>query len=305
MKERKAMEIYKHKDWLQDLPLPLQETFAKLTDQMILQHYSWNTIKNYRQAFKEFCDSFGQKAPESIKPNEAKQWLTEKVKQGWGEAPLVTMICVLRFFYVKMLGKKEWEFDIPFPRRAKKLPEVLSQQETKRLFEACENLKHKTMLLMGYAAGLRVSEVVSLKLNQIDSERMVINIKAAKEKKDRCVMLSEVLLESVRDYYRAYKPKEWLFEGQHMDHYSTRSLQIIFATAKKKAKIEKEVSFHALRHSFATHLHEAGTDIRIIQELLGHNSTKTTEIYTHVSNRTIQRVQSPLDTLMKKSENAK
>ncbi len=162
---------------------------------------------------------------------------------------------------------------------------------------AVDNLKHKVMLLLGYAAGLRVSEVVGLRLKDIDSERMVINIKAGKNKKDRCVMLSAVLLDNLRLYYKAYRPTVWLFEGQHHDCYSTRSLQKIFQVAKQKAGIRKDVSFHSLRHSFATHLHEAGTDIRIIQELLGHSSSKTTERYTHVSNVVVQRVKSPLDNL--------
>jgi len=187
---------------------------------------------------------------------------------------------------------------LPFPRRESKLPNVLSHREVLAIFDATENLKHKTMILMGYAAGLRVSEVVNLRITDIDSERMVISIKAAKGKKDRCVMLSEALLDTLRLYFKAYRPKNWLFEGQNFDQYSVRGLQKIFQTAKVKARIRKDVSFHSLRHSFATHLHEAGTDIRVIQELLGHNSTKTTEIYTHISNRTIQKVQSPLDALM-------
>lgn len=187
---------------------------------------------------------------------------------------------------------------MPFPRRESKLPNVLSHREVLAIFDATENLKHKTMILMGYAAGLRVSEVVNLRITDIDSERMVISIKAAKGKKDRCVMLSEALLDTLRLYFKAYRPKNWLFEGQNFDQYSVRGLQKIFQTAKVKARIRKDVSFHSLRHSFATHLHEAGTDIRVIQELLGHNSTKTTEIYTHISNRTIQKVQSPLDALM-------
>jgi site-specific recombinase XerD len=187
---------------------------------------------------------------------------------------------------------------LPFPRRESKLPNVLSHREVLAIFDATENLKHKTMILMGYAAGLRVSEVVNLRITDIDSERMVISIKAAKGKKDRCVMLSEALLDTLRLYFKAYRPKNWLFEGQNFDQYSVRGLQKIFQTAKFTARIRKDVSFHSLRHSFATHLHEAGTDIRVIQELLGHNSTKTTEIYTHISNRTIQKVQSPLDALM-------
>jgi site-specific recombinase XerD len=299
VREGKYVEVKQHEDWLSALPTTLQSVFMQYTDTLMLQKYSWNTIKNYRGALKEYCEAFENKTPDDILPTEAKNWLTQKVKEGWGEAVLVTMLCALRFYYVKMQGRKDWEFHLPFPRRAETLPNILSQREVKGIFDAIDNLKHKTMLLMGYAAGLRVSEVVNLKLKDIDSDRMVISIKGAKGKKDRCVMLSQVLLETLRDYYKAYKPKEWLFEGQSYDCYSTRSVQKIFQNAKEKASIKKEVSFHALRHSFATHLHEAGTDIRIIQELLGHNSSKTTERYTHVSNRTIQKVQSPLDSLMK------
>jgi site-specific recombinase XerD len=298
VREGKYIEVKQHEDWLSTLPTTQQSVFLQYTDALMLQKYSWNTIKNYRGALKEYCQAFENKLPDEILPTEAQNWLTQKVKEGWGEAVLVTMICALRFYYVKMQGRKDWEFHLPFPRRAETLPNILSQGEVKNIFDAIDNLKHKTMLLMGYAAGLRVSEVVNLKLKDIDSDRLVISIKGAKGKKDRCVMLSEVLLYTLRDYYKAYRPKEWLFEGQSYDCYSTRSVQKIFQNAKEKSGILKEVSFHALRHSFATHLHEAGTDIRIIQELLGHNSSKTTERYTHVSNRTIQRVQSPLDSLM-------
>ncbi|NJL15027.1 MAG: tyrosine-type recombinase/integrase [Microscillaceae bacterium] len=303
VREGKYSQVKQNEDWVMTLPADLQAVMMQYTDALMLRQYSWNTIKNYRFALKEYCEAFGKQHPERISPDEAKQWLTRQVKEGWREASLVTMICALRFYYIQIQRRKDWEFHLPFPRRAETLPKVLNLSEVQALFDAVDNLKHKMMLLMGYAAGLRVSEVVSMRLKDIDSQRMVIHIKAAKGKKDRCVMLSEVLLENLRSYYQAYKPKEWLFEGQSYDYYSTRSIQKIFQRAKQKAGILKEVSFHALRHSFATHLHEAGTDIRIIQELLGHNSSKTTERYTHVSNRTIQRVQSPLDTLMK-SRNA-
>lgn len=304
VREGKYSQVKQNEDWVVRLPVELQAVMLQYTDALMLRQYSWNTIKNYRFALKEYCEAFENKHPDRISPDEAKQWLTKQVKEGWSEASLVTMICALRFYYIQIQRRKDWEFYLPFPRRAETLPKVLNLSEVQALFDAIDNLKHKMMLLMGYAAGLRVSEVVSMRLKDIDSQRMVIHIKAAKGKKDRCVMLSEVLLENLRKYYEAYKPKEWLFEGQNYDYYSTRSVQIIFQRAKQKAGIQKEVSFHALRHSFATHLHEAGTDIRIIQELLGHNSSKTTERYTQVSNRTIQRVKSPLDTLMK-SKNAK
>ena len=298
VKEGKYAEVKQNEYWISEQPSDLQPFFMLYTDALMLRQYSWHTIKNYRLAFKEFCAAFVGILPDDITPVQAQKWLTKQVKEGWGESVVVTMVCALRFYYVQMQRRKDWEFYLPFPRKSEKLPQVLSMQEVKSLFEAVENLKHKTMLLLGYAAGLRVSEVVCLQLKNIDSQRMVINIQAAKGKKDRCVMLSGILLDVLRLYYKAYQPKNrWLFEGQFDDHYSTKSVQVVFKAAKHKAGIQKEIIFHSLRHSFATHLHEAGTDIRIIQEHLGHSSSKTTERYTHVSNRTIQRVQSPLDKL--------
>ena len=159
------------------------------------------------------------------------------------------------------------------------------------------------MIYLAYSAGLRVSEVVNLKIKDIHSERMVINIKGAKGKKDRTVALSQGILELLRKYYVAYHPKDWLFEGQYAgEPYSTRSLQQIFHRAKNEAKILQDVTFHSLRHSYATHLHEAGTDIKLIQELLGHNDLKTTLRYTHVSKRTIENIKSPFDALNLKKE---
>ena len=298
VREGRYSDVKQNQDWILALPDTLQSTLTLYTDALMLRQYSWHTIRNYRFALKDYCAAFDFRHPDDISPQEAQNWLTSCVQEGMGESAFVTMICALRFYYVKMQRRKDWEFHLPFPRRTEKLPNVLASQEVKSIFEAAENLKHKTMLLLGYAAGLRVSEIVNLQIGDIDSQRMVINIKQAKGKKDRCVMLSEVLLDTLRLYYKAYQPKEWLFEGQSYDQYSTRSVQKVFNAATQKARINKKVTFHSLRHSFATHLHEAGTDIRIIQELLGHNSSKTTERYTHVSNRTIQRVKSPLDTLM-------
>lgn len=153
------------------------------------------------------------------------------------------------------------------------------------------------MLMIGYAAGLRVSEIINLKIKDIDSERMMLHVRNAKGKKDREVILSETLLTILRDYYKSYKPKEFLFEGQQGGAYSTRSLQLILKEAKQKAGVKKEGSIHAFRHSFATHLLEGGTDLSIIQKLLGHNDIKTTLRYTHVSKVELQKVISPLDKL--------
>lgn len=189
-------------------------------------------------------------------------------------------------------------FDIPRPKKKISLPNVLSVSQIEKLFGQLENLKHKTMLYLAYSAGLRVSEVVNLKIKDIHSERMVINIKGAKGKKDRRVALSEGVLALLRKYYTCYKPKDWLFEGQFEgESYSTRSLQSIFHRAKTSANILQDVTFHSLRHSYATHLYEAGTDIKLIQELLGHNDLKTTLRYTHVSKRNLETIKSPFDNL--------
>jgi integrase/recombinase XerD len=194
--------------------------------------------------------------------------------------------------------KREKEFyDLPRPKKPFKLPSVLAEEEVLMLIQKTKNLKHRAIILAGYSAGMRVSEIINLKVNDIDSKRMMIRIKAAKGKKDRMVPLSKRLLETLRDYYRQYKPKEYLFEGQTGESYSSRSIQLILSDAKLKAKVKKKGSTHMLRHSYATHLLESGTDIRIIQELLGHNSIKTTMRYTHVSRKSRDKVGSPLDKL--------
>jgi len=300
--QQNVPEKYNHRlhtqtQWLQDIPDELKPVFTNYTDQLMTRQYSWHTIKNYLSAFKEYCRAFGFQHPQSITARQAEKWLVQKVREGMSGSMQNTFICSLRYYYVQMLQQPDWNLVLPFPRKAHTLPNVLSQQEVKTLLAKVSNPKHKTMLLLAYACGLRVSEIIALRLRDIDSGRMIISIKAAKGKKDRCVMLPELLLKELRSYYTTYQPKEWLFEGQFQEQYSTRSIQKVFSVAKIKAGIKKEVTLHSLRHSFATHLHEAGTDIRIIQELLGHNDSKTTERYTHVSNRTIQRVKSPLDSL--------
>jgi site-specific recombinase XerD len=186
--------------------------------------------------------------------------------------------------------------DLPRPKRERRLPEVLSEEEVRRIFDSVENLKHKTILMLTYSAGLRVGEVVRLRLSDLDEERKLIHLHKAKGAKDRYTVLSPAFLSILAEYLQEYRPKEFLFEGHdRRRHYSERSVQHIFERAVAKAGIAKKVSVHTLRHSFATHLLEAGTDLRYIQELLGHSSSKTTEIYTHVSKRSIEKIVSPLD----------
>ena len=183
------------------------------------------------------------------------------------------------------------------PRREKVLPNVLSKKEVKAILDAPYNLKHRAMLAMIYSCGLRRGELLSLTKFDIDSKRMVVIIRMAKGKKDRIVPLSPKILDLLRDYYKSYQPKEFLFEGQGGGKYSEKSLENVFKQSLFKARNQKPVTLHWLRHSYATHLLESGTDLRYIQDLLGHKSSKTTEIYTHVSTKNIQNIRSPFDDL--------
>ena len=184
------------------------------------------------------------------------------------------------------------------PRREHKLPNVLSKEEVKRIIYAPVNMKHRAMLSLVYACGLRRSVLIALKPGDVDSKRGLLMIRNAKGRKDRMVPVSEKLVAMLRDYYKLFKPKVWLFEGQDIGvRYSEQSLQSVLKKAVKKAGIRRPVTLHWLRHSYATHLLESGTDIRYIQELLGHKSTRTTEIYTHVTTQSLQKIRSPFDDL--------
>ncbi|MEX1190517.1 MAG: tyrosine-type recombinase/integrase [Brumimicrobium sp.] len=204
---------------------------------------------------------------------------------------------IKKFFLV--VENRRMDIDaIHRPRREQKLPHVISKEEVKKIIEAPKNLKHRAMLSLIYACGLRRSELLSLKANNIDSKRKLLIIYQSKGRKDRVIPIGDKLIELLREYYKAYRPKEWLFEGQKAGNkYSTTSLEKVLKQSLKKAKIEKPVTLHWLRHSFATHLLESGTDLRYIQEILGHKSSRTTEIYTHVSTKSLQNIKSPFDDL--------
>lgn len=184
------------------------------------------------------------------------------------------------------------------PKKEHKLPKVMSKEEVKEVLDATINTKHKTMLMLAYSCGLRVSEVAEMKTQNIDSARMVVLISQGKGRKDRVTSLSGKMLTQLREYYREYKPDKWLFEGpDKKQHINARTVQVVFNKAVEKAGIKKNLSFHSLRHSYATHMLEAGVDLRYIQELLGHKNSKTTEIYTHVSVQSLTKISNPLDQL--------
>lgn len=222
--------------------------------------------------------------------------------QAVSHAYIDQTISALKFLYGEVLHKPEVVKVVPRPKKERKLPEVLDQTEVMRILKSVENLKHRTILVLTYSAGLRVGEVVRLKSEDIDKGRKLIHIRQAKGRKDRYTVLSQVAWGFLGAYLRKYRPDRWLFPGADPDrHLTERSVQHIFEKACDKAGIKKNVSVHTLRHSFATHLLERGTDLRYIQELLGHASSKTTEIYTHVSKRNIGAIESPLDRMFKEN----
>jgi integrase/recombinase XerD len=206
-------------------------------------------------------------------------------------------INAIKFYYERVIGGQRKIYTIDRPRKEKMLPEVLSEEEMVKILNATQNLKHKAILMTIYSAGLRISELINLRIKDIDSKRMQIRVEQAKGKKDRYTLLGTKTLEVLRKYVAEYKPKVWLFEGVKGEQYSTSSIQANLKIAVDKVGINKRITVHTLRHSFATHLLEAGTDIRYIQSLLGHSSGKTTEIYTHITTKGFDQIKSPLDKL--------
>jgi integrase/recombinase XerD len=274
--------------------------------QMTLMAYSSSTIKTYRNEFVQFLGVLSKKRADEISSIDLKvyfEYCFNTLKLS--ENTIHSRLNAVKFYFEQVLKREKFFFDIPRPKRPMLLPKLLNEKELSSLFNALTNRKHKAMLFTAYSAGLRVSEVVNLKIADIDSGRMQIFVARAKGKKDRYVNLSVVLLDILRKYIQEYepRPKVYLFESeQTFTAYPTRTVQQIFTNAKRKAGIRKEVGVHSLRHSFATHLLDKGTDIKYIKDLLGHFNIKTTERYLHVSKKQLINIVSPLDDLWKKQQ---
>ena len=257
--------------------------------------YCQQTIKSYIGHLRRYW-SFNRQI-DYYDENNIKEYLFNIVDHNQcSSSYLAQAICSIKFWYCKVLKIPEFEFQIYIPRKKQLLPNVLSKEEIMRIFRHIKNIKHKAMLMLTYSAGLRVSDVVSLKISDIDSKRGVITIHSGKGKKDRVSLLSSKALDVLKEYYKTYRPQEWLFPGsEEGKHITARSIQTVFERACREAKLIKKPTMHWLRHSFATHLLESGVDLRYIQELLGHTSSKTTEIYTHVTSKQIEKIKNPLD----------
>jgi integrase/recombinase XerD len=273
---------------------------SKLTEQMLedlqLKGATLKTQRIYLREVGNYEKYFGR-SPEELGEKELREYLLYLMKErNLSEGTYRFYVAALKFFY-RITLKREWIVEkIKFPKRKKKLPVVLDLSEVMALLSVTENIKHKAILMVTYSSGLRISEVACLKITDIDSKRMMIYIRQGKGGKDRYSLLSQTALQCLRQYWREYRPKEWLFEGQKENtHITISSITQIFQKAKKRAAITKPACVHTLRHSFATHLIEAGTSLHHVQLLLGHRSPTTTTVYLHVSRMNLSQVTSPLD----------
>jgi integrase/recombinase XerD len=270
----------------------------RMLEELQRRNYATGTIRLYLQHVAAFAQHF-HRSPDQLGAEDIRRYqlfLIQEKKLAWSSYNQI--VCALRFFYAKTLKHAFLLQDIPFPRREQRLPLILSKEEVARILSAPLHLKSRALLMTIYATGLRRSEVARLRVSDIDSARMTITVYQGKGKKDRVVMLSPVLLETLRQYWRQAKPKQWLFPGETPDQpISGNDIFAVFHNAVRRAGITKQVSPHSLRHSFATHLLESGTDLRTIQILLGHRSLKTTARYLHVSQYHLRATASPLDSL--------
>jgi integrase/recombinase XerD len=292
-----ALKVASHR--AQKIALINQHVLTDMREKLKLKAYSESTIRTYLNEMTQLLQALGNMSVDQLKPEHLKSYLVycfEKLHLK--ENTLHSRINALKFYYEQVLKREKFFWEIPRPKKHLILPKLLNERELGRLFNSVGNKKHKAMLFTAYSAGLRVSEIVNLKIKDIDSKRMQLFIERAKGKKDRYVNLSPVLLDILRNYFIAYKPRFYLFESEYSGNaYPVRTVQQIFANAKRKAGIRKDIGIHSLRHSFATHLLERGVDIRYIKDLLGHFNIKTTERYLHVARHHLVNIISPLDDL--------
>lgn len=276
--------------------------YRRMAEELRLRGYRQKTRKAYLghvRRFLAWADAAGVR-PEAIDGDHLRAFLLRLLEEkGVSHSYANQAVSALRFLYGSVLGHPVGSLRLPRPKRQRKLPVVLGRAEVRRILEAVEHPKHRAILMLVYSAGLRMGEVVRLRPEDVDGERGLLHVRQGKGRKDRYVVLSRVALEAVDIYSRAFRPREWLFPGARQGrHLHERSVQHVFERARRKAGIDKPATVHTLRHSFATHLLESGVDLRYIQEMLGHVSPKTTQLYTRVTEHDLAQIRSPLDDLM-------
>jgi integrase/recombinase XerD len=291
---RKRLEIehreigYKYESKIHTINLL---AFSRFRDALQQRAYSSLTVKTYLGEFAQLLIELEDRAVDQLTTDRLNAYFLHCIKKlKLSENQIHSRINAVKSYFKLVLNQPKVIDQVPRPRKSEVLPKVLSKEEISKLFKVTINSKHNLMLKLTYGMGLRVSEVVNLKITDIDSNRMQVRIEQAKGKKDRYVNLPQSILTDLRNYYKEYRPVKYLFEGQFNDKYSIRSVQATFKNAMKKAKINKIIGIHGLRHSYATHLLEAGTDMIFIQKLLGHKNIKTTEIYAKVSRQSLNNV---------------
>jgi site-specific recombinase XerD len=275
-----------------------EDAVTALEQCLMLKRYSWRTAKAYKNCFRQFIRHYDEIKPSQLTRKHIDDYVAGLIREKQiSESRQNQILSAIKMFYAEVIGQEEKVRNIIRPKRSQKLPHVLTEGEIVRLLQAVTNLKHRCILMLIYSAGLRLGEVLNLRLPDIQPESHRIFIRDGKGKKDRCTILSEKVFAKLSEYFDLYKPVEWVFEGEHFGQYSARSVQKIFTRAKQLSKINPYATVHTLRHSFATHLLEKGVDLRYIQDLLGHASSKTTEIYTHITRKGMDKIRSPLDDL--------
>ncbi len=267
-------------------------------EKLTLKRYSWQTIKSYKHLFREFINYYHARPINEITEKEILAYLRYLVQErAVSRSYQNQAINAIKFYYEKVLDGNRRFYYVERPEKEQTLPVVLSEEEVQQILRSVTNIKHKCLLLVLYSAGLRAGELLKLELGDVDSTRMQIHLKGAKGKKDRITLLSPKTWHYLQQYLELYQPQKYVFEGAPGKTYSISSVRQVYWEALRKTGIEKKVTLHTLRHSFATHLLERGTDIRYIQTLLGHDSAKTTQIYTHITTKGMQQVQSPIEHL--------
>ncbi|MBK7409575.1 MAG: site-specific integrase [Saprospirales bacterium] len=278
------------------LPEVQQVELYRMMDKLMLKRYSKDTHKSYTSHFRCYLYALEGRPPQDMGKEVIHRYLLKRIREDKiSESTQNGIINALKFYYEQVLGRPREYYDVQRPKKPNPLPDVLSLEEVVRLLEATTNLKHRSILMMIYSAGLRLGELIKLRRADLHPDRWQVFIKAGKGKKDRYSILSPQVWEALQAYLTEYKPRYWLFEGQDGGAYSRSSVQQIFRRAVAKSGVNPFATVHTLRHSFATHIHDRGVDIREIQGLLGHDSIKTTEIYTHLVNK--RPLQSPFDFL--------
>ncbi len=282
----------------QIVPARYEAAVVALEQVLLLKRYSWRTIKSYKNCFRQFIRYYDEIKPSLITRQQINDYLATLVRERQVSISYQSqMMSAIKMFYASVIEQEEKVKGLFQPKKAQKLPKVFTEEEVSALLRTVDNLKHRCLLMLIYSGGLRLGELINLRLPDLQPDKNRLFIRAGKGNKDRCTLLSDKVWRLLKVYLEIYKPIEWVFEGPNGGQYGERSVQELFTRAKMRAMVNPDATVHTLRHSFATHLLEKGVDLRYIQELLGHASSKTTEIYTHITKKGWDKIKSPLDDL--------